>query len=62
MEKMLIMLFSYNFGDKKTDEKTQFLIPEYQKTLVIKLHSMEKMFILLFSYTYFYSMKMYERV
>ena len=28
---MLIMLFSYNFGDKKTNEKAQILIPEYEK-------------------------------
>ena len=28
MKKMLIMLFSYNFGNKKTDEKAQILIPE----------------------------------
>ena len=29
--KNLIMLFSYNFGDKKTDEKAQISIPEYGK-------------------------------
>ena len=28
---MLIMLFSYNFGDRQTDEKAQILIPEYEK-------------------------------
>ena len=34
---MLIMLFSYNFGDKKTDEKTQILIPEYGKNACYKI-------------------------
>ena len=34
---MLIMpLFSYNFGDKKTEEKAQFFIPEYGKNACYK--------------------------
>ena len=31
MEKMFIMLFSFNFGDEKTDEKDQILIPNCGK-------------------------------
>ena len=62
MEKMLIMLFSYNFGDKKTDEKLIISFQKMDKMLVIKFHCMEKKRILLFSYTYFCSMKLYERV
>ena len=34
---MLIMLFSYSFGDEKTDEKAQFLNPKYGKKHVEKL-------------------------
>ena len=59
---MLIMLFSYNFGDEKTDEKAQILISEYGKVLVIKIPYCGKMLILLILYTYFCSMKLYERV
>ena len=59
---MLIKLLLYSFGDKKTDQKAQILIPEYGKKLVTKFHTMEKFLILLFSYTYFCSMKLYERV
>ena len=31
---MLIKLLLYNFGDKKTDQKAQILIPEYGKSLL----------------------------
>ena len=31
MEKMLIILFSYKFGDNKSEEKAQNLDPEYGK-------------------------------
>ena len=53
MEKMLIKLFSYNFRDKKTNEKAQILFPEYGKNACYKISSYRKMLILLFSYTYF---------
>ena len=33
-----------------------------EKLLIKQHHGIEKMLILLFSYTYFYSMKMYERI
>ena len=59
---MLFMLFSYNFGDKKTDETAHILNRVYEKILVIKFHSTEKKLILLFSYTYFCSMNLYEKV
>ena len=62
MEKMLIMLFSYNFGDKNTDEKAHNFIPENGKNACYKISLYGKKRILLFSYTYFCSMKLYERV
>ena len=63
MEKMLIILFSYNFGDKKTAEKAQVLVPVYGKNACYKIPLYgKKSFFLLFSYTYFCSMKLYERV
>ena len=31
------MLFSYNFGDRQTDEKAQILIPEYEKNYCYKI-------------------------
>ena len=37
MKKMLIILFSYNFGDKKTDEKSPDLIPDYGKIACYKI-------------------------
>ena len=37
MKKMLIMLFSYNFGDEKTDEKAQILISENGKNACYKM-------------------------
>ena len=37
MEKMFIVHFSYNFWDKKTDEKAQISIPEYGKNVCYKI-------------------------
>ena len=45
------MLFSYNFGDKKTDETAQILNRVYEKILVIKFHSTEKS-----SFCYFHTL------
>ena len=42
MRKMLIMHFSHNFRDKKTDEKAKNLIPEYGKNVCYKISGMEK--------------------
>ena len=37
IEKMLIMVFSYKFGDTKNDEKAQTLIPEYENNACYKI-------------------------